>query len=198
VSNPPENDPTPPDGSNGRAGGIAIARAVIVIAAFVTTTVLVLGVIHPPAAKSAASGSPPTPSTSTSQPGHPASTTSTVPPSQVHVLVANASGVPGAAATVTNRLQVGGWSLLPPVNASTKIPTSQVYYVSGQQQAADSIAASLHLPASAVAPYTTAAPIASIGTAEVVVVVGPDLASPGSSTTTTATTARTTTPSTVN
>jgi hypothetical protein len=197
VSNPPENDPTPPDGSSGSAGGIALGRALVVIAAFVTTTVLVLGVIHPPAAKSA-SGSPAAPSTSTTQPAHPASTTSTVPPSQVHVLVANASGVPGAAATVTNRLQVGGWSLLPPVNASTKIPTSQVYYVSGQQQAADSIATSLHLPASAVAPYTTAAPIASIGTAEVVVVVGPDLASPGSSTTTTATTARTTTSSTVN
>jgi len=111
----------------------------------------------------------------------------------VPVLVANASGVSGAAATVTNQLQVGGWALQPPVNASAQVPTSHVYYVAGQEQAAIQIAKSLHLPASAVVPYTTAAPITSIGTAEVVVVVGPDLARPTSATTTTAAAARTST-----
>jgi hypothetical protein len=111
----------------------------------------------------------------------------------VPVLVANASGVSGAAATVTNQLQVGGWALQPPVNASAQVPASHVYYVAGQEQAATQIAKSLHLPASAVVPYTTAAPITSIGTAEVVVVVGPDLARPTSATTTTAAAARTST-----
>jgi LytR cell envelope-related transcriptional attenuator len=166
VSNPPDNDRTPPNGSSGRAGGIPLVRASIVLVAFVVTTVLMLGVIHPSAIK---------------------------------------SGVNGAAATVSNRLQVGGWMLLPPVNASAKVPTSHVYYVAGQQQAADAIAASLHLPASQVLPYTTAAPITTIGTAEVVVVVGPDLVTVSPSTTTTtaaprttATTARATTSSTVN
>jgi hypothetical protein len=74
----------------------------------------------------------------------------------------------------------------PPVNATARVTTSHVYYVAGQQASAEAIATSLHLPPSAVAPYTTAAPISTIGTAEVVVVVGPDLASGGGSTSTTA------------
>jgi hypothetical protein len=204
VSNPPDSDRTPPDEPSGRAGGIPLVRASIVLVAFVVTTVLMLGVIHPSAIRSASGSAPATPA-STGQPTHQSTTTTTVPPSRVPVLVANASGVNGAAATVSNRLQVGGWNLLPPVNASTKVPTSHVYYVAGQQQAADAIAASLHLPASEVLPYTTAAPITTIGTAEVVVVVGPDLAAASASTTTTtaaarttATTARATTSSTVN
>ncbi len=48
------------------------------------------------------------------------------------------------------------------------------------------MAATLHLPASAVLPYTTAAPVSTIGTAEVLVVVAPDLAQTASATTTTA------------
>jgi hypothetical protein len=213
VSTPPENDRTPPDGSNGGAGGISAIRASIVVVAFVVTTVLLLGVIHPAATKSATASAPST-STSTSPPTHPTTTTSTAPVSKASVLVANASGVTGAAATVTNRLQTGGWTLLPPVNASTKVTSSHVYYLAGQQHAADAVAASLHLPTSAVAPYTTAAPITAIGSAEVVVVVGPDLASASTPTTAattpttvartpttvarTATTARSTTSSTVN
>ena len=64
-----------------------------------------------------------------------------------------------------------------------------MYYLAGHQQSALAIAPTLHLPATAVVPYTTAAPISSIGTAEVLVVVGPDLATrAASSTTTTATT----------
>ncbi len=54
--------------------------------------------------------------------------------------------------------------------------TSHVYYLVGFKPQADTIAASLQLPATSVGPYTTAAPISSIGTAEVAVVVGPDLA----------------------
>ncbi len=101
------------------------------------------------------------------------------------MLVANATGVSGAAATVSNQLQAVGWSMLPPVNASARVTSSHVYYVAGHQAEANSVAGALHLPSTAVVPYTTAAPISSIGTAEVVVVVGPDLATPASTTTTT-------------
>ena len=181
-----------------------MVRASIVLIVFVATTVLVLGVIHPSTVRSASGSVVPAAPTTTSRPTHPATTTTTIPPSTVHVLVANASGVTGAAATVSNRLQVGGWNLLPPVNASAKVTTSSVYFVAGQQQAADAVAAALHLPASVVVPYTTAAPITTIGTAEVAVVVGPDLVAPSTSTTPTTaartptTVARTTTSSTVN
>jgi hypothetical protein len=180
-----------------------MARAGLVLAAFVVATVLLLGVIHPSAAKPAAgsaantsAGSTTTTvatSSSTTSAGHPTSPTTTVAPSKVSVLVANASSVTGAAAAVTNELRPGGWNLESPVNASAHVSTSTVYYLSGQQQSAEAIAASLHLTSSAVGPYTTAAPISSIGTAEVLVVVGPDLATRATAptTTTTATTATT-------
>ncbi len=152
------------------------------LVAFVVVTVLLLGVIHPSATVDASSSVP----TTTTLPAHPAPTTTTIPPSRVPVQVANASGVTGAAEAVTTQLQPGGWDLLPPVNASAQVTTSNVYYVSGQQKAAQTIAASLHLPASSVAPYTTSAPVTSIGTAEVVVVVGPALADQATTATTTA------------
>ena len=112
------------------------------------------------------------------------------------VVVANASGVTGAAATISSELATGGWDMLAPVNATTEVTTSSVYFVAGFQPEAEIIATSLHLPASAVAPYTTAVPISSVGTAQVVVVAGPDLADKTAApagTTTTAVAAATTT-----
>lgn len=180
-----------------------MVRAVLVLAAFVLATVLLLGVVHPSpvtSAPSAAAGSatgttsaPSTTAPSTATTARHSSTTSTVPPAHVSVLVANASGVTGAAASVSSELQPAGWNMLAPVNASAHVPTSAVYYLAGQQSSALAIANALHLPNTVVVPYTTAAPISSIGTAEVLVVVGPDLASRAtSSTTTTATTTATT------
>ena len=58
----------------------------------------------------------------------------------------------GAAAAVTAQLQAGGLDLQAPINASAEVTTSHVYYVAGQKAAADAIAASLHLPATAVVP----------------------------------------------
>jgi hypothetical protein len=200
VDDPSEFDEQPSAHSGGQGGAFPIGRAAIVLVMFVLATVLLLRVIHPSATTSAtgsattsATGSASTTPSTTHQATPTTTTTSAHPPSSVPVLVANASGVSGAAATVTNQLQVGGWALQPPVNASAQVPASHVYYVAGQEQAATQIAKSLHLPASAVVPYTTAAPITSIGTAEVVVVVGPDLARPTSATTTTAAAARTST-----
>lgn len=155
----------------------------MVLALFVAATAIALSQLHTAPTTSAAT--PSSTGTSTTSPAHPATTTTTHPPSTVPVLVANATGAAGAAAAVTNQLQVGGWNMQPPVNASARVPTSHVYYLAGQEQAARSIASALHLPSSAVVPYTTAAPVSSIGTAEVVVVVGSDLTSASSSTTST-------------
>jgi hypothetical protein len=187
VDNPSESDEQRSAAARGKGGAFPAARAAVVLVAFVVTTVLLLGVVHPTKTITG-SGPTTTTTTATSHGGHHASTTTTSttrPPSTVPVLVANASGVTGAAGTVTSQLQVGGWNMQPPVNATARVATSHVYYVAGQQSAANAIAASLHLPTSAVAPYTTAAPVSPIGTAEVVVVVGPDLASASATTTTT-------------
>jgi hypothetical protein len=162
---------------------------VILLGLFVLATVLLLGQIHP--TPSASSGST-TATTSASAPSTTAppvaTTTTTAPrpkPSNVPVLVANASGKPGAAATITNQLQVAGWTVQAPINATANVSTSSVYYVAGQKVAATAVAASLHLPPSTVLPYTTAAPVSTIGTAEILVVVAPDLATGLSPTTTT-------------
>jgi hypothetical protein len=154
-----------------------------VLVAFVVVTVLVLGVIHPTTSGTGAGTSV----TTTTVLTHPTTTTTTVPPSHVPVLVANASGITGAATAISAQLQTAGWDVLPPVNASTQVTHSNVYYVAGQQKAAEAVATSLKLPASAVVPYTTSAPVSSIGTAEVLVVVGPDLADKSAATSTTST-----------
>jgi hypothetical protein len=183
---------------------------------FVVATVLILANIHPsPAAvpsnaaaatststttstttTASTTASTTTPSTTHSGTNHHGSTTTTTvpprPPANVPVLVANGSGVTGAAAAFSARLQSAGWSTLPPTNATVHVPTSHVYYLAGQQTAAAAVAVTLHLPTSAVAPYTTAAPVSTIGTADVLVVVGPDIASSssvGTATTTTSTAA---------
>ena len=54
----------------------------------------------------------------------------TRPPNQVRVLVANGSGVPRGAATVTDVLSPAGYTTLPPANA-TPTDTSGIYYRSG-------------------------------------------------------------------
>ena len=161
-----------------------MVRAGIVLVAFVVVTVLVLGVIHPTMPGTGAGPSV----TTTTAPAHPTTTTTTTaPPSHVPVLAANASGITGAAGAVSTQLQTAGWNVLPPVNASTQVTKSNVYYVAGQQKTAEAVATSLKLPASAVVPYTTSAPVSSIGTAEVLVVVGPDLADKSAATSTTST-----------
>ena len=151
-------------------------RAVLVLVVFVAVTALALSKLHPSSAKVASGPGTGATATSTTRPAHPTTTTTTIPPGRVPVLVANASGVTNAAASISAQLQPGGWALLPPVDASAQSTTSHVYYLVGFKPQADTIAASLQLPATSVAPYTTAAPISSIGTAEVAVVVGPDLA----------------------
>jgi hypothetical protein len=157
-----------------------VIKAVIVLAAFVVTTVLLLGVIHPTTAGTAAGPTV----TTTTRPPVPTTTTTTTPP-HVPVLAANASRIPGAAGAVTTQLQTAGWDMLPPVNAAAQVTVTNVYYVAGQKAAAQSVAKALVLPATSVAPYTTSAPVSSIGTAEVVVVIGPDLANRTSTPTTT-------------
>ena len=187
MDDPSAPDPHPPERSG---SSVTFDRAAILLGLFIIAVVLLLGQIHTPGPATSGAAASPT----TTVPGTPrttvppaTSTTTTVPTkpkANVPVLVANASGVAGAAATITNELQVAGWTVQAPINATANVATSSVYYVAGQKAAAAAVAATLHLPASAVLPYTTAAPVSTIGTAEVLVVVAPDLAS--SSTTTTA------------
>lgn len=189
VATPSEHG-RPSGGPGGRGGGIPVFRAFIVLVLFVVVTVLVLSEIHPNTTKAvagSASGATTTTTTTPKKSTHSSTTTTTIAPSKVPVLVANAAGVNGAAAAVSAQLKPGGWALLPPTNASAQVTVSHVYYLAGFIPQADAIASQLQLPATSVLPYTTAAPISSIGTAEVAVVVGPDLADRAASSTTSST-----------
>lgn len=183
----PPDQPARPSAAPGGGGSSGNAvKAAVVLVAFVVTTVLVLGVVHPTAVTGGA-GTAAGPSVSTTTKPPVATTTTTTAPPHVPVLAANASGVAGAAGSVTTQLQTAGWDMLPPVNASARVTVSNVYYLAGQKTAAQAAAKALLLPAGSVVPYTTSAPVSSIGTAEVLVVVGPDLANRTSTATTSST-----------
>jgi LytR cell envelope-related transcriptional attenuator len=100
-----------------------------------------------------------------------------VPHSSVKVLVANGTSTPGAAGTYTQLLGSQGWATLSPSDTTSQQSTSTIYYAAGQQAAANAIAASLGLAASKVEPLTNSVPVSGTSSADVVVVLGPDLAS---------------------
>jgi hypothetical protein len=173
--------------------GPPVGRAVVLLVVFVVVTALLVGIVNRhPSTVTATTTSTTAPHTTTTTPG---STTTTMPMSQVPVLVANGSGAVNAATTFSNELQTAGWTMLPPVNATVSgLATSSVYYAAPVFKAsAQSIANTLHLPATAVKPLTGAVPVANVVGSGVVVVVGADLAPVSGSTTTTAAPATTTT-----
>jgi hypothetical protein len=141
-----------------------------------------------PTTTTSSTGTPTTapahPTTTTSSPTvHSTTTTTSVsttsgtqPPSQVHVLVANGSGVNGAGATLTTTLEGDGWSMFAPVTASSQVATTTVYYTSNEATEAQIVAGQIKVSAGAVQPITATVPVADIGGAAVVVVLGPDLA----------------------
>jgi hypothetical protein len=128
--------------------------------------------------------------TTTTAHGATTTTTTTVPRSSVKVLVANGTAVPNQATNYSRYLSGQGWNTLPPADATTQaLKTSTVYYAQGAQSSAETIASSLGLPATAVAPLTTSVPVSSTTGADVVVVIGADLAgkTPGTTPSTTTT-----------
>lgn len=193
VANRSEHEHRMPEGSGTRGGGVPAGRAVLVLVLFVVITVIALSQIHTgPNKATSQPASSATTSTTTPRSSHRrTTTTTTIPPATVQVAVFNASEVNGVARDVSNQLHPAGWNLLTPANASSTVTASHVYYLAGYQAPAEEIASSLQIPISAVSPYSAAsAPISSMGSAEVAVVVGPDLAARASaaetSTTTTA------------
>jgi|HubBroStandDraft_1064217.scaffolds.fasta_scaffold141320_2 hypothetical protein len=183
-------------------GGGAMSRIVVARAAAIVVLAVALGVIllqvgtRPPAGLSASAVTVPTGTattvphtTATTAPGHTGSTTTTTAPldrANVKVLVANGSSVNGAANSYTTVLAHQGWGTLTAVTADAKVATTSVYYGSGQQVAAADIASALALPPASVQALTAAVPVAGTAGANVVVLIGTDLASkaPGTTTTT--------------
>lgn len=100
------------------------------------------------------------------------------PPAEVKVLVANGSGVNGAAGATTSALEALGYVTGSPANAS-RVDATQVLFTEGYQPEAEAVAEALGTPPTAVAAMPAVAPVDDLQLANVLVVVGPDVANAG-------------------
>lgn len=115
------------------------------------------------------------------------STTTTAPlrlPREVKVIAANGTRTKGAAAKVTDKLRLAGYNVLSPTDAS-RADASIVYFGVGYEREAQSLAQVLGIPLPSVLSMPTPPPITDARDANVIVLVGPDLAGPSPTTTTT-------------
>jgi len=163
-------DPAPGGGQGGRQ--LALGRAFVVIVVAIVLGVLILRSGRSPLS---ALRSPSSSSTTSSS-------TTTAPPStnsrgKVKVLVDNNSTTNGVAGDYTTVLQHAGWSMLAPGNATGQArATSAIYYASNDRLDAEAVAAALGLPLSDVLPLNSATPATNTAGADVVVLVGANLA----------------------
>jgi hypothetical protein len=101
----------------------------------------------------------------------------TVPPAgSFKVVVANASGVQGAAGRTTTALKSAGFTTVDPVTASAKITISIVYVLPGYEAAGNQVAAALKLPPARVQPMPSPLPVPTLNGAQVLVLLGSDIA----------------------
>lgn len=101
-------------------------------------------------------------------------------PAAVTVLVANGSGVKGAAAKVAEVLKASNFVTATPANTKSPVNASAVYYAAGYEADARAVAALLK-PSPSVSVLPATLPVADLAGAQVLVVVAADLAAPASS-----------------
>ena len=110
------------------------------------------------------------------------STTSTTaaprPPADVKVLVANGSGVNGAAGAQTTELEALGYVTASPTDAE-RVTATVVYFTDTYQPEAEALATAIGADPAAVAPLPTPAPVGDTQLSNLIVVLGPDLATSG-------------------
>ncbi len=192
------------DSSFARDAGSQTAKAAVLVVVAVIVGILLLrhtGTTSVTRTVSGASshkatGIPPT----TINP-HPTSTTVTTPPiapGNVKVLVLNGvSSTQPLAGNLSKQLQTAGYNTLAGDNATAKVTASAIYAVSSQYlSAASTLAGTLGLATSSVVNgLPTSAPVATRERtiANVVVVIGPDLATKAAGTTTGSSASTTTT-----
>ena len=117
-------------------------------------------------------------STSTDKSGA-TTTTTTAParsPAKVTVIVLNGTPTGGAAGKYSTALASAGYQMLKPGDAATKIPATQVFFTPGYEREAAAVALAAGAPATLTPAALPTPPPGDVGAANVVVVVGTDLA----------------------
>ncbi|MET0729195.1 MAG: LytR C-terminal domain-containing protein [Acidimicrobiales bacterium] len=99
------------------------------------------------------------------------------PPAEVSVIVLNGTSVSGAAGKYSTAIGTAGYQMLDPGDAPTKIPTTQVFFTPGFEQEAAAVALAAGAPGTVTPVPLTSPPPGEVGAANVVVVIGADLAS---------------------
>jgi hypothetical protein len=164
----------PPD--RARAG---LGLAIVIVAVVVGVLLLPSATRAPLAASASTSATTTVPTGATHGRGHSGSSTTTsttVVASTIHVLVANATLTNGVAGAVTTFLASKGFATLTATNALLKVTASEIFTVGGATADAHAVAVALNLPAASLEPAASAAPVTTTAGANVVVIVGPDLA----------------------
>jgi uncharacterized membrane protein YgcG len=167
------------DGSFAQEARTQTLKAVILIVVAVLVAVLLLH--RQPSSSTTVATKPKAPVTTAPVPTTPTTTPVTIPPAQVKVLVLNGTLKGSLAGDLSTKLKASpGYNTLIPDNTTTAVTTSTVYAVTSQYTAeAQAIASQLGLPASQVVTNLPAnVPIARAEQTEanVIVVIGPDLA----------------------
>lgn len=186
------------DGSFGRSAGMAAGRGAVLLAVAVILGIVLLNAADDPGPDRISAGAAEEDDDGGGASDDPAttlppSTLATVPPrspQEVKVLPTNGTAVKGVAGKARDTLQAAGYNVLAPTDA-TRAEASNVYFTSADfEREAQAVASALGLPANVVVAYPTAPPLPVTDPkgANVVVVVGPELAqqlAPAASTTVT-------------
>lgn len=183
------------DGSFGRSSGMAAGRAAaLLVLAVVLGIVVINGAEDVPGQRLTAGGTATTrTSVARTTTTVRRSTTTTTPvrqPKDVKVLPANGTTVAGAAGKVRDMLKAAGYNVLAPGQAK-KADASAVYYTATYDREARAVADVLALPPPSVQSLPEPAPVTDLRGANILVVVGPDLAQRVTQRSTTSTTSRT-------
>jgi hypothetical protein len=170
---------------------IAGRGVIVVIIAFVLGLVVLAKGFDDNTVSAGGGGSATTttvPATTTTAPAQ--TTTTEVNKASFTVLVANGSGISGAAGRKTEELKGQGFTMAPAGNAKAQVATTAVYYIAGYEGPGAAVAQVLQVQPQAM-PNP---PPTDLGQAQVLVLLGKDIASdaPGQVTTTTAKAAATT------
>ena len=132
-----------------------------------------------------ASTTPTTHATTTLRPATPPTTAAAalVPPSSIKLQVLNGVLTGSLAGKWSAKLKANpGYNTLPPDNATAKVAASEIYVITpGYQREANALAVAVGLPVTAVnttvpAPSSAPIPAAERTTANLVLIIGPDLA----------------------
>ena len=165
------------DGSFSRsAGGAALRGAGLLALAVILGIVLLRNGGGDPYSRALRTVASPTPEVTVHAP---TATTITVPvrnPGDIKVLPANGTTVSGAGLATFNRLKAAGYDVLAASNTDSPASTSNVLFNPGFDREARVLAQLLGLPDSAVQAMPTPPPVGDTRGADVIGVVGPDLA----------------------